>query len=82
MKLRPSRVKGSAHKRMGVALTGLAQWIELRPADSGIRGSILLQGMDLGCGHTPDGLRRGEGSYFSLINASHYPSPFLSVKSQ
>ncbi len=42
-------------KRELIALTGLAQWIEHRPADSRVPGSILVKGMYLGCGHIPSG---------------------------
>ena len=40
--------------------TGLAQWIERRPADSKVPGSIPVKGMYLGCGHIPSrGCARG-----------------------
>ena len=47
------------------AETGLAQWIEHRPADWKVPGSILVKCMYLGCRHIPRGVCRRK-----LINVS------------
>ena len=61
-----------------VAGTGLAQWIEHRPADWKVPGSIPGKGMCLSCGHIPSaGCARGS---WSMI-LSH-PCFYLSIPLQ
>ena len=47
------------------ALTGLAQWIEHRPVDWRVPGSIPVKGMYLGWGHIPS--RRCAGGSWSMF---------------
>ena len=43
-----------------LALAGVAQWIECRPVNQGVTGSIPTQGTSLGCGSGP---QQGEGAH-------------------
>ena len=45
---------GVSFKKLKMAKTGLAQWIEHWPADRKLPGSIPVKGMYLGCRHIPD----------------------------
>ena len=40
-------------KKLTLALTGVAQWIERQPVNQKVAGLILSQGMCLGCGQVP-----------------------------
>ena len=44
---------GSVMKKNLMALAGVAQWIERRPANQRVAGSIPSQGTCLGCGPAP-----------------------------
>ena len=44
---------GSVMKKNLMALAGVAQWIERRPANQRVAGSIPSQGTCLGCGPGP-----------------------------
>ena len=50
------------------AETGLTQWIEHRPEDWKVPGSIPVKGMYLGCG---DGVQEAADQWFSLIDVSN-----------
>ena len=43
----------SCHQTSCLALTGVAQWIECRPSNQRVTGSIPTQGTCLGCGPGP-----------------------------
>nr|KAF6279878.1 hypothetical protein mMyoMyo1_010137 [Myotis myotis] len=60
----PRQCRGEAKlecKSSGLALAGLAQWVERRPEDRRVLGSILVKGTYLGCRLLP-GLDPGQGS--------------------
>ena len=63
--------------KISPALTGLAQWIERRPADSKVPGSIPVKGMYLGFGHIPS--RGCAGGSWSMFLSHVSSSLFLSL---
>ena len=48
-----SYVGSGTLKREGLALTGVAHWVECQPTNQGVAGSISSQGTCLGCGPGP-----------------------------
>ena len=46
-------LQNNSLKLIGLALAGVAQWIECQPVDQRVTGSILSQGTCLGCGPGP-----------------------------
>ena len=71
------------YKIMNLALAGVAQWIECRPANQRIAGLIPSQGTCLGCGPGPElgALERQPHSDVSLLLfLLPFPSPLSKNK--
>ena len=69
--------KNILHKDVHTALAGVAQWIECRPVNQRVTGSIPSQGTCLGCRHIPSrGRAKGNHTDVSLP-LFHPPFPSL-----
>ena len=63
-----------------LALDGVTQWIEHRPANQRVAGSIPIQGTCLGCGPGPqEGALERHHTLMSLSLSFSLPSPFSKI---